>query len=117
MSEKLGFTDWQIVPFGPEVFKSHVPFGIKDSKGREIGCLLYINTAHAVYENGKKLDTTVIAGHIQSSRNGSKFGALNTSYNIYPTVDAAKQDLMRKAIKSLRKVEKRAAQFGGVYVP
>lgn len=85
-----------------------IGFGVKDSKGREVGSLACVG--RRLTQSGEKYAVTVY-----STRNGSKFGAIPRS--TYALTLGEAQSLADAKVATVQKrVQRDAAKTGGVYL-
>lgn len=103
---------------------AHVRFGIKDTKGREMGVKLRIKLEGQIHDGevekvneyySHRKPRTAITSSIQACRDGKVFGGACPTEHEYATLEAAKADCEKRAMTSFKKTEKKAAANGGLY--
>jgi hypothetical protein len=101
---------------------AYVPFGVRDEKGREVGCFLVIEietgAASPIPEDWaqESLPNGFLA-YVQATRAGESFGATQYGHGCEPIATKADaiDSAVRKAEASMARVLRKAAKNGGIY--
>lgn len=95
------------------VHSVHLAYGFQDSKGREVGCILFIYDWHygaIIYDwhYGAGSPDNKIEGYLHSARDGAAFGPiLSRTFRKYDTIEQAKEDVLKRALRAREKAVKK----------
>ena len=109
----------------PNKIQAQVNYGVFDSKGRELGHELTIDTKkseprYEPNENGNCVFVGMVVvdgifAKSQSTRNGVQFGASFPKEYRMKSIEEAKEFLFKQALKFEKQIKAKALKNGGIY--